>query len=1251
MEAWRRLRFFLICCSSFFISLLFVVPALAQVKSEVEPNDKRELAQLIRIGESVEGTFQVNGDYDYFRFVLEGPGKTLIQIDLSAVPGVLEYLYLYNDQGGKIWEVSGRGPESIFNLALPQGIFYAAVWGDKANLQDKYVLALKSLGPWKEGMEAEPNDRREQAQEIRIGENIEGSVQQNNDDDWYKLAVDKSGKNYLQVDLSAVPEVDTYLYIYDANGQKLVEVNDAPKNEAESIARFPVEPGVYYIRIYLGGKPTQEKYTLTTKITGPWQEGWESEPNDSRERANDLMLGQSAKGYFDHKRDEDYYRLTIDGPEKTLVQIDLSAVPEVNGQIYLYNDKGRTIWSVNDTEKNGPESIFKLALAQGVYYINAWAHEANTKDPYTLSGKILGPWQEGMESEPNDRKEEATELRVGQSVEGYYHSSGDEDYFKLNVENPGKSNIQIELSAVPGSDGRLWITDQDGKSIWDVNDGSKGEPEAVLYLTVTPGVYYITVRGYQRNITDKYTLTVRFLGPWQEGTEAEPNDEIKRANEIKLNVPFTGRINANGDTDYYFVNVPEPGLETIVMQLSGVPEVRWNFELLDLKENRLDYSWRGETGQGEEIVKMKFKPGTYYMRVRVRGGKNTGSEYTLYAGKPQKPPATAEEVQQALIRALDWLASKQQKDGSWSGYETAFTGLSLMAFIGAKCVPKDYSTNIKPAVQYLKSIYKPSSKYPEGSKDAAYYGGQLGTDAMYEHAIATLGLIEALIDLNDSSLEPIAQDAINLIIRSQNTEHKPETLGGPFKTDNQYYGGWRYNPNSNSSDLSVSGWQILALKAAVNAGFVVPDYVFPSAAKFVRSLQGKSDGSFRYDAPGDSGDSCARAGMGALSLQLCGFPQDPAVPPALRFMQDYAPRWNVEQPGGGYAFYYWYYGTRAMFLSGGDDWRIWKDWICRFLVDHQNQDGSWDGTSSEKDLDVYRVALGALMLEFCCGHVPIYMSQVKRLGSGFIKVDFEKGAEKEASKNVEIIMDASNSMWGQIGGEAKITIARKVLAQIINGLPETMNVGLRVYGHRYGLNDKLACTDTQLLVPIGPVAKTQLVDTVNKIQLKGKTPLVLSVLEAIKDFEKIPNGSVILVTDGIESCNGDIKSIGPAVKKSGLELKVHIVGFDIKEKEARAELEAIAQSTEGRYLDAKNAGELLAALEQTLKLEYVVLNEKGEEAGRGIVGGDEVKLKEGTYTLRIMLAPQPLETKVQVKAGGKAVCVLKKDSGAWKLAC
>jgi hypothetical protein len=157
------------------------------------------------------------------------------------------------------------------------------------------------------------------------------------------------------------------------------------------------------------------------------------------------------------------------------------------------------------------------------------------------------------------------------------------------------------------------------------------------------------------------------------------------------------------------------------------------------------------------------------------------------------------------------------------------------------------------------------------------------------------------------------------------------------------------------------------------------------------------------------------------------------------------------------------------------------------------------------------------------------------------------------------------------------------------------------------------------------------------------------VLAAIKDFEKIPNGGIVLVTDGIESCKGDIKSIAPAIKAAGLELKVNIVGFDIKEAEGRAELESIAKSTGGRYLDARNADELMGALGQTLKLEFVALDAAGKERGRGAVGGEALKLPPGDYTIRVLTAPQPVEIKVTVRSGEPRELTMKKDSGAWVL--
>ncbi len=268
---------------------------------------------------------------------------------------------------------------------------------------------------------------------------------------------------------------------------------------------------------------------------------------------------------------------------------------------------------------------------------------------------------------------------------------------------------------------------------------------------------------------------------------------------------------------------------------------------------------------------------------------------------------------------------------------------------------------------------------------------------------------------------------------------------------------------------------------------------------------------------------------------------------------------------------------------------------------------------------------------------------------GYIQVLFEKGAEKKAAKNVGIILDASNSMWGQIEGVAKITIAKDVLEQIIHGLPDEMNVGLRLYGHRYGLNDQRACQDTELVVPIGPISKNQMIDTINKITPKGKTPLVYSVLQAGKDFQDIESGSIVLITDGIESCGGNIKSIAPALKELGIELKVHIVGFDIKEVEARKELEAIAKSTEGTYLDAKDSQELLSSLEQTLQVEFEILNEKGQPQAKGFVGGEAIKIMEGAYTLRLLVEPKPFKTPITVEPGQKSTFILRKEKDEWIL--
>ena len=1216
----------------------------------------------------VSGTYETN--YNDFHLRQQGTSVTgCYEYNKGLLSGGIEghiMKFIWREKGGKgpaviIFTSDGEkffgfrwyegkedSPGEIWNgIKKSQDVGDCPHWGGRAQEQ--------LTGPWQEGQELEYNNTKNQSNEIKLGESVEGFFQEKGDKDWYKLIIEKPGKNIIRIDLSAVPEVNSDIHIYDEKGNHLKEYNVGKKGEAEAIINLGVTEGIYYIEVRAySGMNQNDIYTLKTQLTAPWQEGQEFELNNKKDWANELKLGEDIKGFFREKGDKDWYKLTVNIPGKNIIRIDLSAVPEVNSDIHIYDEKGNHLKEYNVGKKGEAEAIINLGVTEGIYYIEVRAYSGmNQNDIYTLKTQLTAPWQEGQEFELNDKKDWANKLKLGESMEGLFAETGDQDWYKLTVNVPGKNIIRIDLSAVPEIESEIQIYNEKGNHLKEYNVGKKGEAEAIINLGVTEGIYYIEVRAYSgMNQNDIYTLKTQLTAPWQEGQEFELNDKKDWANELKLDKIITGYIFPEKDDDWYTVTIPEKGLDIFVVELSAVPQVNLSLTLLDDAGRQLKKMDISDTGEEEVIVRMKCPSGKYYVRVWGRQA-NTEEPYTLRVGKPTVTPATAEEVSQALTRALDYLASEQTKEGYWSQSrnddKVGIAGLALQAFIGGECAPKDYSSNIKAAIYFLKTEYHPSSKYQTGTKDRAIYGGMIAENrSMYEHPIATLALIEALVEMNDLSLAPLIEDALQLIIRAQNTEHKPELLGGPINLDSKNYGGWRYSPDSTDSDISVTGWQILALKGALSAGFSIPDWSLPKAADYLRSCYDEDYHSFGYTSPGGG---CARTGIGVLGLQLSGYPDDPFIKPALRYMQDNPPVWENEEPGDGWPFYYWYYGSRAMLLAGGEYWRIWKNWTCRLLVDHQNSDGSWTGAQQEKGMEVYTTALGALMLELCCGHLPVYMHEKVRIPiiPGLVKVNFKEGLAQETTKNVELILDASNSMWGQIKGESKISIAKEVLSQIIRGLPEEMNVGLRVYGHRYKLKDERTCQDTELIIPIGPLQKDQLIQTIEKITPRGKTPLVYSILQSPQDFANLRGGTVVLISDGIESCEGDIKSIAPKLKESGIELTVNIIGFDIKEEEARKQLETIAKSTGGIYLDAKDSQELLSSLQQTLKIEYDLIDEKGKVKASGYVGGEAVSILEGEYILQLKLEPTFLETKVVVSPAKTSVFLLKREEGKWTI--
>lgn len=187
-------------------------------------------------------------------------------------------------------------------------------------------------------------------------------------------------------------------------------------------------------------------------------------------------------------------------------------------------------------------------------------------------------------------------------------------------------------------------------------------------------------------------------------------------------------------------------------------------------------------------------------------------------------------------------------------------------------------------------------------------------------------------------------------------------------------------------------------------------------------------------------------------------------------------------------------------------------------------------------------------------------------GSGLINPD--------SPSPIIFIYDASGSMWDQISGKSKMEIASEVLKNSVNGLPENQRIGLVAYGHR----TKGDCEDVEFLVDSENSSKVLVNQSISNIKPLGNTPLAFSVLQVIDNLKNSKTkATVILLTDGNESCNGDLCEVVKAAKKEGIDFKLHIIGFGLKESDTE-KLECSAIAGDGQYYEADDAGALSEVL-------------------------------------------------------------------------
>ena len=331
------------------------------------------------------------------------------------------------------------------------------------------------------------------------------------------------------------------------------------------------------------------------------------------------------------------------------------------------------------------------------------------------------------------------------------------------------------------------------------------------------------------------------------------------------------------------------------------------------------------------------------------------------------PDRERDEEDAAVARGIAFLISRQRDDGSFTEreYDTTMTSLALMALASTGVTPSTPGPAGEAARKGLSFVLGQARQNESG------YFGQADGSRMYGHGITTLMLAELLgmgsNATQDRLIEARCQRAIDLILSAQQ-QSKPV----------QYRGGWRYTPDSNDSDLSVSVWQLMALRSAKNDGLEVPAEAIEKAVAYLQRSY-----SVRLDASGqptqanggfcylpDSRDATfAMTSAGLLAMQVCGEYESPLVTGAADWLLEHPPKWNDR-----FFFYGTYYYAQGMYQRGGRHAETAGRTVRELLLPRQDSEGAWVATGGEEQGPgkSYSTSLAILSLSVKYHYLPIY---------------------------------------------------------------------------------------------------------------------------------------------------------------------------------------------------------------------------------------------------------------------------------------
>ena len=461
------------------------------------------------------------------------------------------------DESERLSDIKERQDESTYNITVAEEFTEEENKQEETADENNYIEDLELLEASEEVEVGSVGDSNtiNTAYPINLNGSTTDSLAKNNEVKWYKFSVPSKG--YICIDFSHdyLESSSNYwrIQLYSSDQVEMASYNYQGKEISTKSGDIGVKAGTYYLKVS-PSYYSNLNYRITVNfVTSNY---WETENNDSKEKANSISTNTIYYGSLMRSNDADWYTFNIPSDGYVSIEFSHDYINSTSNywRIFLYDSSMQEYTSYTNNGKDINLYSPNFGVKSGKYYIKVIDSYYSSIDyTFRINYSVSGNW----ETEFNDNNASANNMGLNTSINGGLRNSSDVDWYKITVSNYGHLSFDFKHNYIESSSNywRILMYDSNIKEMFSYSINGKTIELKTCKVGVKPGTYYIKILDSYYSGTN-YTLTSYFTS--DSNWEVEFNNDYTSANSISRGVDINGSIMSSSDADWYSVQLP-PG--------------------------------------------------------------------------------------------------------------------------------------------------------------------------------------------------------------------------------------------------------------------------------------------------------------------------------------------------------------------------------------------------------------------------------------------------------------------------------------------------------------------------------------------------------------------------------------------------------------------------------------------------------------------------------------------------------------------